>query len=432
MDTKHYLQLLSFVLFLSLCTTIHAQSSDIVQGYYISSKGDSLSGQFYLGNLRDNVLKYDPAGGTNWKKLTPAEVKEVHGKEGQFVTSQLVVYKNDSTRIFLHRIVSGEYNLYEGSRENQVSLFFFNARQKPKMIQVNQLGLETQLRTYIGACAEKTNSTLRYVKGSMMRYFTQMNQCAHPEEKMVVEKTKTPRPRLGLGLSVGMAYQPAPSFSNVISTSLADADYPSVVRPIPGLRASFNITPALDIVAGLNFVNNNFKSDSLDLKRVVPFDNINPSTGHVSLAYITYYYRYINAVTLKHLEVPLSFRLCPRPYAKSGLVVTAGASLSFALRAAFDHSSVKPYRVDYSPYVNPKPTLEEGTINFGNLKIGKTIPGFHAGLGWRKQFRKKQELETLFQYFWSRDSARVNQASFDMIWQRFQLTASYSFQFINK
>ena len=423
---------LHLALLLSLCTSIQAQSPDIVQGYYISSKGDSLSGRFYLGNLRDNVLKYDPAGGANWKKLTPGEVKAFHGAEGQFVTTYLVVYKNDSMRIFLRRILSGEYNLYEGSRENQISLFFFNARQKPKMIQVNQLGLDIQLRTYIGACAEKTKSGVRYTKESLMRYFREMNQCAHPEEKMVVKKEKPARPRFALGLSAGLAYQPAPGFGNVTYVAVDKADYSNAVRLVPGLRASFNISPALSIMAGLNFVNNNVESDSLDLQRDVEYDAINPNTGQVTLAYVRFYHRYVYGITLQHLEVPLSFRLCPRPYAKSGLVITAGGSLSFALRAAFDRAWGTPYKLDSPVYLSPKPSLEEGTVNFENMKVDKGIPGLHAGLGWRTQVREKQELEVLSQYFWSRESASFyideRPATFDLVWQRFQLTATYSFQ----
>jgi len=76
---KSYFNTTLYCLGLIACISATAAAKDVAKGYYLSNKGDSLSGQFYIGSLKDNVLKFKAAGADNWTKLTPADIREIHG-----------------------------------------------------------------------------------------------------------------------------------------------------------------------------------------------------------------------------------------------------------------------------------------------------------------------------------------------------------------
>ena len=68
---------------------------------------------------------------------------------------------------------------------------------------------------------------------------------------------------------------------------------------------------------------------------------------------------------------------------------------------------------------------------------GDSRIGLYAGFGWRRQLNENNELELMFQYFWTRERVRADfggiylgrATTFDMVWSRFQLTANYYFLF---
>ncbi len=436
---KNYIPTALCCLGIIACIAFPAGAQDLAKGYYISNKGDSLSGQFYIGSLKDNVLKFRAPGARNWTKLTPADIREIHGENDLFITTQQVVFQSDTATIFLQRIVHGGYNLYEGAREKQVSLFFFNSQEKPNRIRANPRGLETQFKVFFGACAEQTKAKLQYDKISLVRYFKAMNACAYPGQMPKAQAEKTLRPRFALGVMAGYYVQPAPKFSErrTAVELFHREDYANSNHPIFGISTNFNITPMLGIVAGLNYVNKSLASDSLEAQFDKVYDAINPNTGEPIPANVQFFYEYVSELKMQHLEIPIGIRLRPKPYAKSGPTVAAGLAFSFPLAATFDKSWGTPVRLESPGYLNPKPTLEEGRVSAKTIDFNTPILGVYSGLGWRFQLQQKQEIELMFQYFWTRERATIqyegllanSTSNYDMVWHRFQLSAQYYFSF---
>ena len=68
MKTPHYpAYFLSLVFLLFLCSRLQAQQSDIYKGTYRTPQGDTHTGQLYIGNIKDNVLKYKAKNEDDWK-----------------------------------------------------------------------------------------------------------------------------------------------------------------------------------------------------------------------------------------------------------------------------------------------------------------------------------------------------------------------------
>lgn len=436
---KNYIPTALCCLGIIACMAFPLGAQDLAKGYYISNKGDSLSGQLYIGSLKDNVLKFRTPSARNWTKLTPADIREIHGENDLFITTQQVVFQSDTATIFLQRIVHGGYDLYEGAREKQVSLFFFNSQEKPNRIRANPRGLETQFKVFFGACAEETKAKLQYDKISLVRYFKAMNACAYPGQMPKAQAEKTLRPRFGLGIMAGYYFQPTPTFSRArtITTALSAKGYSNSNHPIVGLSANLNVSRTLGIVAGINYVDKSLSSDTMESKLYRNFDAIHPHTGEPISTGVNYYYRHVFEVNMKHLEIPIGLRLRPMPYSKNGPTIAAGLTLSIPLVTEFDKAWGTPYKMESPWYLSPKPPLEAGIASSPKLELDSPIVGIYLGAGWRKQLPHKNEIEIMFQYIYTKETATVSYGGFlshiistqDMVWHRFQLSAQYYFSF---
>ena len=425
-----------FGIILSTTTPIQAQKTDIVSGYYLSATGDSLPGQFYIGNLKDNVLKYKKVGVESWEKLSPKDIQVVRGDNDLYISTQSVVNKEDTALIFIQRILRGGYNLYEGAIENHVNVFFFNSLEKPTLIKVNPRGFEAQFQVYFGKCAEESKVKAQYSREKLLRYFHWMNACAYPGKKQV-KNTKRLQPKFGLGISGGYYLQAAPKFGGADPIGLDKIAFPNPNHAYLGLSANLNLTPTFGIVAGVNYINKTLQSDSLSGSRYSAFLTTNPNTGEPFVAYITFDYRSVIAFKLQYLEVPIGFRIRLKPFVKSAPVVIGGLTFSFPLNVNLDKYWGTPYRVEYPAFVNPPPTVALGKLFVRKIGLDQPVLGLYTGVGWRWQLSKKHEAECMFHYFLSREKIRadvgpnVNNwgSRFDMVWHRFQFSANYYFQF---
>lgn len=284
----------------------------------------------------------------------------------------------------------GGYNLYEGSREKQVSVFYFDSKEKPKRISVNPRGVETQMKVYFGSCAEKTKAKLLYNKVHLERYFKAMNACAYPGQIPQVQKEKTLRPKFSLGIMAGYYLQPVPKFTFVSSKLFENAHFSNANHATFGMSANFNLNTALGFSAGVNYVDKSLLSDSLNSFGGKICQAINPNTGEPIPAYLGFFYRHVFSLRMQHLEIPIGVRFRPKSYNKSGPVVVGGLTFSFPLTAKFEKSWGLPYRVESPSYLTPTPSLEEGLWEAGKLQFNTPILGVYAGLGWRRQLNKKK------------------------------------------
>jgi hypothetical protein len=407
-----------------------AQSADVIPGHYLSTAGDSLSGEFYIGNLKDNLLKFKAPGWTTWKSLLPADVLLVRGARNLYITTKQVVYKGDTSMIFAKRVLQGGYSLFEGSREKQVSLFFINSIERPNLLQVNRTGIATQFQVYFGDCAQKKSKKVRYSLESMQRFIQQMNKCAYPQTVSVKPRVSSIQPNFGIGVTAGYLMQSPPKLERMVPV------YKTGSRPLWGVSGMFNVSRTIGFTIGCNLVTRPLTHDSINTNAYVSFTRTNPQTGHVSSVSVTYLYRSALSLNLRYLEIPLNFRLRPRPFAKSGPVISAGFTYVKPLKSEVLEAWTKPYAFSTFFQLNPAPSVEDGLVVEERIDIKTAGLGVQAGLGWRFELGKHSELELMASYVRTREeisSKFITARGFrlgaqdDIIWHRVQLTANYYF-----
>lgn len=435
---KNYFQAAIIVALLMHCTTFtFAQSIDVANGYYISTSGDSLNGQLYLGSFKDNVLRFKAPGASDWVNVRPEDLKEARGEKDLYITTQVVVFRDDTARIFVRRVLEGGYSLFEGSREKQVVLYFFNSIERPALVKVNPLGLKVQFQTYFGACANRFIPKLKYSKESLLYFLRQVNDCAYPAQASVQPKRKFLQPGFGIGITAGAFYQAPPKFGTRPYDPMENANFGSSANALGGITATFNVSRTLGLSLGLQYIDKRMAGDSLDIKLTGIYQLINPNTGNTSSVYIDYFYRDPFAFRMKYIELPLSIRFRPRPYNKSGPVVTGGVVLPIPLSVAIKKSWETPYKMVNFQTLDPQPTLENGTFINRQASIEKPLVGVHVGLGWRWELGKHREIELMSQYtrtkenlyfqLLSTDGKIEYPATHNLIWHRFQVVVNYYF-----
>lgn len=424
---------LSKSLFRSICFTLillqqslFAQKAEISNGYYISSKGDSLSGQIYFGDIRYNILKFRSSNQDPWTNLSPQLVKVVAGEKELHILSKEIRTSEGAEYIFVQRVLEGGYSLYKANTSKDIALFFVQMPEDKNLVKINPLGYGSQLKSLLDSCGQKlAASNLRYTAESLSRYFVQANQCAYPDTKKSTIKNKI-KPRLGIGLSA-MYYNINPT---VGENTIFSGDYKNVGRFNGGVSVRLQINTAFSFHVGLNYVDKRIKSDSVLLK--IKYYREEP--GYLPY-YDKAYYRFAPDLNFTYWEIPIGFTHSFLPDRKLSPSYSFGFTVQIPNTQKIEHDWGYPICVNSPGQVCFLPPGEVGHISPIWAKANKDARvNFFVGLGLRKTLKSKNEWELRVDYYNQLEKAKaevskIGIANLFMRTSRFQASVNYYFYF---
>ncbi len=415
--------------FLCFQTNLLAQNTDITSGYYISSQGDSLSGQIHIGDIRHNVLKFRVSKNDPWTFLSPQLIKEASGENNVHILPQEIRTSEEPEYIFIQKVVEGGYSLYKGYTVKGSTLFFALMKEGKTMVKINPFGYESQLKALLDSCGQHiTTRSLRYNTASLSRCFAQANQCAYPDKKTSSIKNKF-KSQFGMGLSTFYYnINPVVGRNNYFS-----GDYHNINRFSGGISARLRIRPALSVFVGLNYIDKRIRGDSvvagLGYTKDVP-GSPPIKTGN--------YYRFASDLNFKYLEVPIGVTHHFLPYAK----LSPSFSCGFALQVPFVYKieSDWGYPICLSEFPCTLPPGEIGHISPTGVNFRKELLiNFFAGAGLRKTLKNKNEWEARVDYFIQSERTEVGTNKIEpqglelfMKTSRLQISLNYYFYFKNR
>jgi opacity protein-like surface antigen len=158
------------------------------------------------------------------------------------------VYQEDT--VFLSRIISGVYNLYEYTDKNDRKHYIFDGQDKPaEDLQMLRKSYESsegikgiqelpyfrqQLYVLFQQCEEvaKRTSKLSYRKNDLLDIFVRYNNCRNPGETISVKKKE--KTKVGLGLMAGIS---ANSY-NIKGLYNVEGTYSNSINPLFGVAVS--------------------------------------------------------------------------------------------------------------------------------------------------------------------------------------------------
>lgn len=378
-----------------LAGSLTAQNPNIVNGYYISTKGDSITGQIHLGKTSGDNFYFRDQEQKKWSVLNAGVVARAGGDNGLVIIPREIRTTQDSEYVFVQKMVGGGYNLYEGKASGLGNIYFIRSNDKETMVRVNKLGYEAQLKSMLAPCSQQVEfQKIRYSSNYLKRYVAEINRCAYPNE----QPYRYPEPRgtrFGIGLS-GFYYRINPGVGTLSSIY---TDYNVINRAGLALALRFDIVPTLAIFTGINYIDKNMHSDSV-VERVV-FTVDRPGMP----PYQAYdYYKYSTELNFKYLELPFGIAYTMLPYRKWSPV--------FSLGITVQKSVVNQIIKDYGdPVCQPCAHPDPGPSDF--YSIQEAPPGrnfdanFFGGVALRRQFGRHHHLEFNLAYYHQKEASTV-------------------------
>jgi hypothetical protein len=370
-----------------------AQNPNIVSGYYVSPKGDSIMGQIQLEKSGGQVLQFMPAGTSSWQKLPPASVARAGDQQGLLIIARMIRSGQDTQQVFLRRTINGGNNLYEGELANSEKVFFIESPEKGTWIKVNKLGFESQLKILFAPCSSQENlPKLRYNSASLQRYVSEINRCAYPNTTPYTAKSPA-RPRLGIGLSA-FYYWIDPSVTG--NDAVAFKDYKNIQRPGASLLFKVNITPSFAVYSGIGYIDK--KMSTKPTEQLVGFKVNKPGIP----PYTAYdLYRFSTVLDFKYIAVPIGIAYTVLPYRKWSPVVHFGLT--------FQNSITNRVIKDYGdpvcePCTQPDSGPSDYYFEFKYPPVRTNLANFFGGASLRYQPSKRHQLEINLTYYYQRET----------------------------
>lgn len=418
---------LSWIIFLTLIcfqNSLFAQNEDVCNGYYISSSGDSLTGQIHHGAIRHNVLKFRSSDKDPWANLSPELVLVVAGEKDLFVFPEKIQASEGAEYIFVKRILNGGYSLYQGYTSSGSVLFFVQLPERQNLVKINPLGYKSQMKSLLDSCGQQLATiNLRYNVASLSKYLVQANQCAFPGKKIASLKNKI-KPRFGVGLSA-MYYNINPKVGGL---SIFSSDYQNVGRFNGAVSARLEITPAISFHLGLNYMDKRIKGDSVLLEigytREVP---------GIPTKHAINYYRFAPDLNFTYWEIPIGLTHSFLPYGKLSPSYSLGFAVQIPNKQKVEHDWGYPVCPDEKPcYLPPGESAHISPTWTKSYKYAWV--NFFVGLGLRKTLKSQNEWEVRVDYFNQFEKAKVGTnksgvRDLFMKTSRFQLSLNYYFYF---
>ena len=405
--------------------TLFAQNPDILNGYYRSSAGDSLTGQINISNLKNNILKFRASKDANWTVIRPSDVKLVVGEKGLFIRTQSVRNSESEEEVFLQKILGGTYSLYKGISSKRGRLYFLEINEQEKVIQINQFGFAAQLKSLLGLCGQDISSNnLQYTTVSLSRFIRNVNQCTNPGEIPFVYKG-TSKLKFGFGFNAGIN-----QINPVVKEGsyYLSGDFHKPFKMTAGVFTKIAFSPLISIQVGINYVDKRLTTDSIFRRLEYKIDK--PGVP----PYKTYNnYRFILDLNCKYLEFPISMTYSFLPYTRWSPTATFGYVAQVPIVTKMESEWGYPVGTNLPPG-------ETGYIYPTWMTSQKSFTkGFFGGFGIRHVFRSKRELEIKAEYYNQLERLEVGTNKLDptsviqdLYTSRYQVSVYYSIFFKNK
>ena len=365
-----------------LASSVSAQNPNIVNGYYISTRGDSMTGQIHVGKINGNNFYFKDRGQKTWKNLGAGEVAKAGGDNGLVILPREIRMTQDTEYVFVHKTAGGGYNIFEGKSPILGNVFYINSKDNETLVRVNKLGFDTQLKTMLAPCSRQvTMQKIRYSGNNLERYIAEINRCAYPGEQPYRFNNPT-RFRLGVGLS-GFYYRINP----VITTNDDQpyyGNYLSVNKPGVALTFRLDIIPSFSVFTGITYIDKNMRSDSVVVR--IGYRVNKPGIP----SYEAYdYYKFSAELNFKYVEVPFGIAYTVLPYHKWSPVFSVGVTIQ--------KSVANQLILDYGDPICQPCIQDPGP---SDLYSEKELPlsrsyesNFFGGVALRRQFGRNHHIE---------------------------------------
>lgn len=408
-------------------TCLSAQNPNIVNGYYISTKGDSISGQIDLGKTGGHELRFKSQDEKKWKDLDAMDVKKAGGDNGLLILTGEIRSPQDTEQVFVQKTIGGGYNLYEGKSRKWGTVYYINSKDNPTLLRVNKLGYDTQLKTMFAPCSKQIKlQQLRYSSNYLQRYIAEINRCAYPGEPPYEY-----RQPLGSEFSIGLNAFYYSMDPVVNKDGVAYAEYGVVNRPGLALSFRFNITPAFAVYTGLGYVNKNIYSNEL-VERVdftVDKPGIPPYQAYD-------YYRFSKQLNYTYLETPLGMSYTLLPYRKWSPDLNFG----FTYLHPLAHQVINDYGDPICEPCTQPDTGPSSLYSLRELPVNKTHRiNFFGGIALKRQVNAHHQIEMNLGFYRQREVASyITEGNFprivsiDMKTHRLQAGLAYYYLFNKK
>jgi len=421
-------KLLLLATLLSLLSSgLYAQNPDIVNGYMITAKGDSLVGQIHVGSIKQNYLKFRASADLDWVVLYPKDLKLATGENGLLILPQKIHLAEVTESILVEQIVNGTYGLYKGNISQGSTFFFIELNRSNSLIRLNPFGYVAQFKALLGTCAQsmKTNN-LQYNSTRLSQYLTAINQCVNPNETPVKIRHTRFKPSFGIGV-IGYYYTIQPRLSGENRYYLA-GDYATINRLGAGFTTKLKLTPGLGFFAGCQYVDKRMTADSMTRK--IKYLRAEPGIPPYVSQNV---YRYSLDLDFKYLEIPVGFNYSFLPYSKWSPNITFGFAITIPITSEIYGDwgyPIDPYSV---------PPGEVGHLFPKDASyIQSYSESFFGGIGIIHSFKNKNELEIKAEYYnqTEQSSISVDKVSESLKFftntSRFQFSVLYTFYFKSK
>jgi len=387
--------LLLIIHFICLLAQHHAfaQNPNIVSGYYVSPKSDSILGQIQLEKSGGQVLQFMSAGTSSWQKLSPASVARAGDQQGLLIISHMIRSGQDTQQVFLRRTIKGGNNLYEGELANSEKVYFIESPAQGTWIKVNKLGFESQLKILFAPCSSRENlPKLRYNSASLQRYVSEINQCAYPNTTPYTAKSPA-RPRLGIGLSAFYYWvDPIVTGNDVVSNK----KYNNFQRPGASLLFKVNVHPLFAIFTGIGYIDNKMATETKEQR--VNFTVNKPGIPPYQASDL---YRFSTVLDFKYLEVPIGIAYTMLPYSKWSPVLQFGLTV----RKSITNRVIQDYGDPISaPFTEPDSGPSDYYFEFKYSPVRFNQANFFGGASLRYQPSNRHQLELNLAYYNQRET----------------------------
>ncbi len=183
MKIHKYLLCVSFLLMIIIAANnkVFAQQLKYSKGYVITLKGDTLKGEIESNPKKEldlyKKLKFRAGKGLPIKNFVPERVREYKIDSVVFVSTVI-----EDEPVFVKRLLTGTYNVYEGRTELSEGLpdYFFEKDGKIIVIQDKPKQFKKQLIPIMSDNTEivKAIEEERYNFGSLLELFKEYNNSA--------------------------------------------------------------------------------------------------------------------------------------------------------------------------------------------------------------------------------------------------------------
>ncbi len=371
-----------------------AQNPNIIQGYYISATGDSISGQIHLEKTVGQTLAFKLAGAANWQDLPATSVKRAGDRQGLLFYPRMIRSGQDSQFVFVRRTVGGGYNLYEGKTTGREQVYFIQSPEKENWIRVNRLGFETQLKTMFAPCSSQASMPkLRYGSTALQRYVSEINHCAYPNTPPYVYKS-TPRPRFGIGLSA-FYYRIDPKVTTNDGQSYGD--YNTFQKPGASLLFKVNVLPAFSVFTGIGYIDKRMSTSPA--KQRVEFTVDKPGIP----PYQAYdYYEFATELDFRYVEVPMGISYTIFPFRKWSPILNFGLTVQKSVANKVIRDYGDPV---CEPCTQPDPGPSDYYYEQEYSTSEFSLANFFGGASLRYQPSNRHQLEMNLSYYHQRELA---------------------------